>query len=172
MRPLALNVFSAVVKAGLMLQCSHVGTRACALSALSRCSILLDPYLSMPRLLPFVVLGGLDTFDVRSLAHHATHGDCTRPHTVPALGQVAEFEPVVRILGAGAGGGDLTLPANLTTDDSEISFSTPEDGNPLPAGSFVVELSLNGGADFSGGPAGIEQVLCSSIAIDETIRIS
>ncbi len=67
----------------------------------------------------------------------------------------------MRILGAGAGGGDLVLPANLTTDDSEITFNTPVDGNPLPAGAFVVELSLNGGADFSGAPAETEQVRCA-----------
>ena len=69
---------------------------------------------------------------------------------------------MVRILGAGVNGSDLVLPANLTTDDSEITFSTPDGGTPLPAGSFVVELSLNGGADFSGGSAGSEQVCCSS----------
>ena len=72
--------------------------------------------------------------------------------------QVASFEPVVRILGAGKGGSYLDLPANLTADDREVAFTMPEQSKPLPAGSFVVQLSLNGGADFSGGPAPSEQV--------------
>ena len=73
--------------------------------------------------------------------------------------QVASFEPVVRILGAGKGGSYLDLPANLTADDREVAFTMPEQRlGPLPAGSVVVQLSLNGGADFSGGPAPSEQV--------------
>ena len=72
--------------------------------------------------------------------------------------QVASFEPVVRILGAGKGGSYLDLPANLTANDREVAFTMPEQSKPLPAGSFVVQLSLNGGADFSGGPPPLEQV--------------
>ncbi len=75
------------------------------------------------------------------------------------LAQVAYFEPVVRILGAGQGGSYVDLPANLTADDREVAFTMPEQrSGPLPAGSFQVLLSLNGGADFSGGPAPLEQV--------------
>ncbi len=65
----------------------------------------------------------------------------------------------MRILGAGENGSYLDLPANLTADDREVAFTVPEQrSGPLPAGSFVVQLSLNGGADFSGGPAPSEQV--------------
>ena len=79
-------------------------------------------------------------------------------HRFSFWAQVASFEPAVRVLGAGEGGGHLDLPANLTANDREVAFTMPEQSNPLPAGSFVVQLSLNGGADFSGGPAHSEQV--------------
>ena len=64
----------------------------------------------------------------------------------------------MRICGAGTNGSDIDLLANLTTNDREIAFTTPEHLSPLSAGSFAVQLSLNGGADFSGGPAHAEQV--------------
>ena len=74
------------------------------------------------------------------------------------------MDPVVRIRGVGAGGRDLVLPANLTAEDRQISFTTPEQSTALPAGSFVIELSLNGGADFSGSADGSEQVLLRNLA--------
>ena len=81
-------------------------------------------------------------------------------HSTIVLAQVASFDPIVRVLGAGEGGSHLDLPANLTANDREIAFTMPEQqlGHPLPAGSYVVQLSLNGGADFSGGPVHSEQV--------------
>ena len=64
---------------------------------------------------------------------------------------------MVKIVGGGSDGSDLLLPANLTDSADLVEVAALEGGPPLPAGPFVVQLSLNG-EDFSGGPDDSQQV--------------
>lgn len=60
--------------------------------------------------------------------------------------------PLVKISGAGPGGGDLLLPANVTEDGLGLEAWTPDNLGALTAGKHSITVSLDG-QSFSGSDA-------------------
>lgn len=58
----------------------------------------------------------------------------------------------LRLTLPGANAPSLALPANWTANRTGITAVTPGEQQPLAAGGYTVQASLNGGADWTGGP--------------------